>query len=129
MGHPVGEGDVFLVPQIADIIKPHQVREEEGKGKKREGGRRGKEGGREKGRREKREGGRRRKKRGREKGRREKREGKREGGRRGRRGRGKGGRKGKWGSYFKKWEKEGRGSYCLIIIAESYLFVYSGWWH
>ena len=98
MGHPVGEGDVFLVPQIADIIKPHQVREEEGKGKKREGGRRGKEGGREKGRREKRE-------------------------------EGKGGRKGKWGSYFKKWEKEGRGSYCLIIIAESYLFVYSGWWH
>ena len=58
MGHPVGEGDVFLVPQIADIIKPHQVREEEGKGKKRKGGRRGKEGGREKGRREKREGGR-----------------------------------------------------------------------
>ena len=126
MGHPVGEGDVFLVPQIADIIKPHQVREEEGKGKKREGGRRRKKRRREKGRREKREGGRRRKKRGREKGRRE---GKREGGRRGRRGRGKGGRKGKWGSYFKKWEKEGRGSYCLIIIAESYLFVYSGWWH
>ena len=58
MGHPVGEGDVFLVPQIADIIKPHQVREEVGKGKKREGGRRGKEGEREKGRREKREGGR-----------------------------------------------------------------------
>lgn len=61
VGHPVGEGDVFLVPQIADIIKPHQVREEEGKGKKREGGRKGKGKEGEEGRREegKREGGRR----------------------------------------------------------------------
>ena len=29
VGHPSGEGDVFLVPQITTIIKPHQVRRRE----------------------------------------------------------------------------------------------------